>query len=225
MERTKLTKHTSIPLGLVALTFFLPMTDTCNHAVSPLAYIRESGFASGLWIAPTFATAAILTVAVIRSAFGRAPKTTAATWATTALVTSLPILAVLFALDKSWASILYALTAIASSAILFRARTKRGWERLASLLDVFAVAALPLAAVIVDVGKYFGAYVFLAAYSAFAAQRVFVAVRARNASITRVRIADDVSESMPSQWRVEEDLARFDETLETWLESRAIDQR
>ncbi len=216
MARTNLTKHASMPLALVALTFFLPMTDACDHAVSPFAYIRESGFSSGLWLAPTFATAAILTVAVLRSALHSTPKTTSAYWATAALVASLPVLALLFAFDKSWLSVVYGLTAVASASLLFRARTKRGWDLLASLLDVFAVAALPLAAVIFDVAKYFGAYVFLASYAAFATQRVFVAARARNVP-TRVRIADHIGESMPSQIRVEQDLACFDEALEVYV--------
>jgi len=57
-----------VPLVVVAGTFFLPMAQACDHGVSPLKYIAEDHDAlATIWIAPTFAVAAVLAIAVMRS--------------------------------------------------------------------------------------------------------------------------------------------------------------
>jgi len=217
------TRRASIPLGLLAITFFLPMADACNEVVSPLSYIRSGNFATALWLAPTFATAAILTAAIWRSRSG-APKTAAAFVATTALVITLPVLAILFLSDSGWLQApLYAGASVASWLLLRRARRAQPAEKLSALLDVYVVAVLPLAVAILSVAKYFGAHIFLAAYATLAAQRVFslvqraIATRGGAATSARVRVAGDIADWVSSQTRVQEDLARFDEALDDYV--------
>jgi hypothetical protein len=222
------TGRASIPLGVLAVTFFLPMANACNEAVSPFSYVRSGNFGTALWLAPTFATAAILGAAIWRSRRGD-PRTASAFVATAALVITLPVLGVLFLADSAWAQAsLYLGAGIASSLLLLRAKRAHAAEKLSALLDVYVVAVLPLTITIFSVAKYFGAHLFLAAYGTLAAQRIFALVaramskRASTTTPIRARVAGDISQDWgSSQVRVEEDLARFDEALDEYVAKRS----
>jgi hypothetical protein len=172
-----MSKRAALPLGVIVATFFMPMAQSCDHTVSPLTYIRESDVAGAFWIAPTFVAAAVLAAAVLWRSLA---KSVLALLATGLLVATLPFFAVLFA--KEHASVLVALYALAFASSLWlirRAFRNKQLERLSALLDAYAAAALPLAFTITELGRYYGAYIFLVAYVAFAAQRVFVFLRTR----------------------------------------------
>lgn len=221
------TRRAALPLGLLALTFFLPMADACNEVVSPFSYIRTANFGAALWLAPTFATAAILAAAVWRSWHGQT-RTSAAFLATTALVITLPVLSVLFIHDSGWLQgALYAGAALGSWRLLWRARRAEGAERLSALLDTYLVAVLPLAITIASLARYFGAHLFLAAYGTLAAQRLLALLqrarsKRRGATMpVRIRVAAEIPPDLSSQRRVEEELARFDEALDEYVARRA----
>jgi hypothetical protein len=223
------TRRTALPLGLLAITFFLPMAQACNEVVSPLSYISD--FTTGLWLAPTFATAAILAVAVWRSWRG-APRTASAFWATAALVFTMPIMTVLFVRSNWFEGSMYGVAGVASLLLLLRARRAKEEEKLTALLDTYVVAVLPLATVILMAGKYFGAHLFVAAYATLVAQRLFafgerlLAVRKVGAAapIVNVRVAPTPSADVGvmMQARVDEDLARFDEMLDEYVERKTM---
>ncbi len=178
----------TMPLGVIVLTFFLPMADACQKVVSPLTYVQGGGVGGAMWVLPTFVTAVLLAVAVVRRRAARAMRDAAkpqheltiALWAMTAFVATLPLLAALFAFDSSWwMAPIYALATATASVLLVRAWRRRAHERVAALLDVYAVAALPLAVAIADIGKYVGAHLFIVAYVALATQRALLALQPR----------------------------------------------
>jgi hypothetical protein len=158
-----------MPLSLLLVTFFMPMADACNHAVSPLSYVVESGLASALWVVPTYAAAALLVVAISRSA------SRLAFYATAALTATLPILAGVFAVDGAkWMALIDLVAMLGAGWLLVRARRLASWQRLSTVLDAYAVAALPFAIAVFELGKHVGAELFYLAYVAFATQRVLL---------------------------------------------------
>jgi hypothetical protein len=215
------TTRASVPLSAIALSFFLPMADTCNHVVSPFRYVREGSAGGALWVVPTFAAAAVLAVAAWRSQRGAA-RTRSGLLATAALVCTLPVLAVLFlATGAHVLAALYAVAGVASIGLLGRTRRKTGHERLAAVLDAYAVAALPLATSIALIGRYWGAYVFVVAYAALASQRLWLlAARRAPAGGARVRVAVPAVAQAPRVRVEEQELAAFDDELERWVEGR-----
>jgi hypothetical protein len=175
------------------------MTDSCDHAISPLTYVAESGVASAFWVVPTFVTALVLVVAVFRSWRAKA-KTALAFAAMGAFALTLPVLGAIFTVDGAHVmGPIYAVATLATVLFLMRARARAGWERLSSLLDAYAAAAFPLALTIAMLAKYAGAYAFVIAYVAFATQRALVAIqsaierrRARaGADARRVRVGGE----------------------------------
>jgi hypothetical protein len=189
VSKPKDTKRAALPLGIIAATFFLPVTDACNKAVSPFTYVRDGNLGSALWVLPTFVAAAVLVTRVRKLAFG----------SVAALVLSLPVIAVLFAGEGSWLSPVYGAAAVASAWLLTRALLHRDEERDARVLDAFAVAAFPLAVVIADLGKYVGGYLFMFGYAALATQRLLLARRGRAptpSSDERVRVGVPVRVSI-----------------------------
>ena len=204
-----------MPLVVVAGTFFLPMAQACDHGVSPLKYIAEDHDAlATIWIAPTFAVAAVLAIAVMRSWRAKA-KNALAFAVMGAFALTLPVFTVMFGLQKVHTmSTLYAVAAVGTIALLERARRKRGWERLSALLDAYAVAAFPLATTIAWLAQYSGAYIFVVAYVAFATQRALVAiqsVRGRRARTGDARAVDAEALASDRRLRVAGDAGRHDE--------------
>jgi hypothetical protein len=195
VEERSVTRRTALPLVVVAATFFLPMVDSCERAISPLSYVAEGPW-QALWVLPTFAAAFVLATAVFRSWRSKA-KTAIAFAAMGAFALTLPFHGVAFGVSGALVpAIMYGVATLGTVLLLGRARAKTGWQRLSSLLDAYAVAAAPLAVTIATIGKYAGAYAFVVAYVAFATQRGLVAIqsaidrrrRAVNADGTRVRI-------------------------------------
>ena len=181
-----------MPLGLMVLTFVLPMTTTCGgEVVSPVTFAVGS-LGAAFWILPTYIAGALLTIGALR---GRAGRWTGA--AMTILTTSLPVLAVLF-LHDGWSHVpaVYATAGVGAAALLVRALRRSGPERLRGLLDAYAVAALPLAMAILAEAQFAGAYLFGFAYAAFATQRAFLAAQRWHAGRDvrrqhqRLRVAD-----------------------------------
>jgi hypothetical protein len=190
-DEKSITRRTALPLALVAATFFLPMADSCNHAVSPLTYVAEGGVASAIWLIPTFITAEVLAVAVFRS-WRQKAKTASAFATMSAFALTLPVLGVLFAFDGARVMApIYAVATLVTAWLMKRARAKMGWERLSALLDAYAVAAFPLSVTIAALARYSGAYVFVIAYVAFATQRALVALQSvsTRAQVVRTRVA------------------------------------
>jgi hypothetical protein len=190
-EEKSVTRRTALPLVAVVATFFLPMTDSCKDAVSPLTYVEGGGVGPVIWVIPTFVTAAVLAVAVFRS-WRRKAKTALAFATMGAFALTLPALAVMFGVDGAYVMApIYAVATLATALLMKRAREKMGWQRLSALLDAYAAAAFPLAITIASLAKYSGAYVFVIAYVAFATQRALVALQSIGARRAehRVRIA------------------------------------
>jgi hypothetical protein len=177
MEERSVTRRTALPLVVVAATFFLPMTDSCNHAVSPMTYVAGGGVAPAIWVIPTFVTAVVLAAAVFRSWRAKA-RTALAFAAMGAFAITLPLLGALFAVDGAYVMApIYGVASLATALLMKRARAKAGWERLSALLDAYAIAAFPLSVTIAALAKYSGAYLFVIAYVAFASQRALVALQ------------------------------------------------
>ena len=82
----RVAQASSVPLGLMAATFFLPFVDHCGTGKfqSPLAFVIEGGDVShGLWVLPPFAGALLLALgtwmALVRGGFpGRGMRALAA---------------------------------------------------------------------------------------------------------------------------------------------------
>ena len=214
-------RRTSLPLGVLALTFFLPMADSCGDAVSPLRFLAdERSFFKDLWLVPTFLTAAVLAVASCRS-WRAKPIPAAARWATVSLVATLPVLAVLFAADSWPTAALYGGATVAAWLLLRRARRGGDAGRPTALLEVYVVAALPLVIQIFGLAKYFGAYLFLGAYAMLASECVAAAFARRVEAARGARIAAALPAPVRAQVYVEEELARFDEALDEYVSLRA----
>ncbi len=214
-EEKSVTRRTALPLVAVVATFFLPMADSCKHAVSPLTFVAGGGVGPAIWVIPTFVTAAVLAVAVFRS--WRAKAKTALAFATMgAFALTLPVLAVIFAFDGAHLMVpTYAAATLVTALLMKRAREKMGWQRLSALLDAYAAAAFPLSITIASLARYSGAYVFVIAYVAFATQRALVALQSiggKRRAEHRVRIA------------AEEPRARIGESDEEALEEDVLEQ-
>lgn len=179
-----------MPLVAVAATFFLPMTDSCNRAVSPLTYVAGGGVGPAIWVIPTFVTAVVLAAAVFRSWRSKA-KTALAFAAMGAFAITLPVLGVIFGVDGAHVMApIYGVATLATVLLMKRARAKAGWERLSALLDAYAAAAFPLSVTIASLAKYSGAYIFVVAYVAFATQRALVALQSALERRARLSRAD-----------------------------------
>ena len=153
------TPLSSIPLAIVAITLFLPVTHDCNsHVESPLDAASES-LASFLWITPMFVAAAALSASIVYTYW----KRSSSTWMATAIVglhalSSAVVALVLVVDDKK--GMPWALTSLPALAIFTNAWWRRGARRLSLLVDAYVVGALPLAGLVVMVADVYGGYLF-----------------------------------------------------------------
>jgi hypothetical protein len=153
------TPLSSLPLGIIAITLFLPVTHDCNNQLeSPLDSASQS-VGTFLVIAPLFIAAAALCAAIAYTYW----KRLSSSWVVTAIVglhvVSSSVLAVLTLVDDKKGAP-WLLASLPSLVIFTIAWWRRGLRRLSSLVDAYVVASLPLAGLIVMVADVYGGYVF-----------------------------------------------------------------
>jgi len=153
------TPLSSLPLGIIAITLFLPVTHDCdNHLESPLD-AASSSFGSFMWIAPLFVAAAALCMSIVYTYWKRSSTTWMATATVGVHVISAAVVAVVNALgDQKVVPWMFA--AIPALAIFTVAWWRRGVRRLSLLVDAYLVASLPLAGLVVMVADVYGGYLF-----------------------------------------------------------------
>jgi hypothetical protein len=164
------TRPSAVPLLVMAVAFFLPVAQGCNHEV--IAPIDEAaqGVLPCLWITPTYLAAALLFVAVVATYRTRRARTGLASAAVAlAWVTSVTWMIAVVAQHARIA--LYVAVLPSLPIAVFAWRRCFGLRRLAVLLDAYAFAAFPMVAVNATLAQYYGAYVFVGAYAVFVCLR------------------------------------------------------
>lgn len=153
------TPLSSLPLGIIAITLFLPVTHDCNHQLESPLDAASASFASFMWIAPLFLAAAALCASIVYTYWKRASSS----WMATALVgvhvISAAVVAVI-SIGEDHKGIPWLLAALPSLAIFTVAWWRRGLRRLSLLVDAYLVASLPLAGLVVMVADVYGGYLF-----------------------------------------------------------------
>ena len=154
------TPFSSLPLGIIAITLFLPVTHDCNHQLeSPLDAASKS-FGSFMGIAPLFIAAAALCASIVYTYW----KRSSSTWMATALVgvqvISASVIAFVGVVEDKKDSVPWLIASIPALVIFTVAWWRRGVRRLSLLVDAYLVAALPLAGLVVMVADVFGGYLF-----------------------------------------------------------------
>jgi len=152
------TPLSTLPLGIIAITLFLPVTHDCNnHLESPLDAASES-LTTSMWIVPMFVGAAALCASIAYAFWKRSSSTFMATAIIGAHVVTMAVMAVIGIVDDKGAP--WLLVALPALAIFTVAWWRRGWRRLSLLVDAYLVAALPPAGLIVMVADAYGGYLF-----------------------------------------------------------------
>lgn len=160
VDTKRATFASGIPLGVMALAFFLPAAQDCSGTViAPVDEAMKSvgGFA---WLAPTYLGAALFFAAIVHL------------WVTRRSSSVVPIAAIainataaafmMVASTKSWPFYAPALLALPLLVIAWR---RNGVLRLSFMLDAFVLFTIPVVVINVDLGRYWGAYAFIAAYA------------------------------------------------------------
>ena len=152
------TPLSSLPLGIIAITLFLPVTHDCNQQLeSPLDAASQS-FGSFMWIAPLFLAAAALCMSIVYT-YAKRSSSTFATVLVGVHVISASVVGIVTILgDKK--GLPWLIAAIPSLALFTVAWWRRGVRRLSLLVDAYLVAALPLAGLVVMVADVYGGYLF-----------------------------------------------------------------
>lgn len=153
------TPLSSLPLGIIAITLFLPVTHDCNNRVESPLDVASKSFGSFVWITPFFVAAAALAASIVYTYWRRSSSTWMATALVAVHVISATVFAVLMLIDDK-KGIPWALASLPSLAIFTVAWWRRGLRRLSLLVDAYLVAALPLAGLIVMVSDVYGGYLF-----------------------------------------------------------------
>ena len=157
------TPLSSLPLGIIAITLFLPVTHDCNnHLESPLDEAATS-WGMFIWVVPLFVAAAALCMSIAYTYW----KRSSSTWMATATVAVHVISACVVAVASLMASVTddrriawWVLASFPSLAIFTVAWWRRGVRRLSLLVDAHLVASLPLAGLVVMVADVYGGYLF-----------------------------------------------------------------
>ena len=164
------TPFSSLPLGVIAITLFLPVTHDCNNAVQSPLDVASDSIGAFAWIAPMFVGAAALCMSIVYTYWKRSTST----WMATALVAvhvfSASVVSFITVADNPKA--LPCLLALPSLAIFTVAWWHRGLRRLSLLVDAWLVAALPLAGIVVLVADVYGGYLFGFAFALLILLRV-----------------------------------------------------
>jgi hypothetical protein len=165
------TPLTSLPLGVIAITLFLPVTHDCNNQVqSPLDEASKS-FGALMWIAPLFIAAAALSASIVYTYWKRSSSTWSATVFVGVHVLSSSAIGVFSVLGEKH-TVPWFLASLPSLAIFTVAWWRRGGARLSLLVDAYLVAALPLACLVVMVSDVYGGYLFGLAFAFLIVLRV-----------------------------------------------------
>lgn len=165
------TRPSSVPLGIIAFTFFLPVTHDCNNQLeSPVGEAAKSFFAF-IWIAPLFLAAAALCLSIIHTYTTRTATTRVATAFVGVHVLSAAVIAVVSVVgDKKGTP--WLLASIPALVLFTVAWWRRGLRRLSLLIDAYLVASLPLAGLVVMVADVYGGYLFGFAFALLILLRV-----------------------------------------------------
>jgi hypothetical protein len=160
-----------LPLGVIAITFFMPMVRVCDeHAVSPM---REATRSPGGFfvITPVFLSAAVLCVAILYTFATRRSATRAALLAMAWSVLASGACAIGSLGDRTSSWVLFGVAAL-SAPIFGFAWSSRGLRRLALLVDAYLFSAFPIVLLVAFEAEHYGAYLFVSAYVALALMRV-----------------------------------------------------
>ncbi len=153
------TPLSSLPLGVIAITLFLPVAHDCNNQLeSPLDAASKS-FGAFVSIAPLFIAAAVLCASIVYAYWKRSSSSWAASVIVGMHVISAAVLAVLTLVDDKKAGP-WLLASLPALAVFTFAWWRRGLRRLSLLVDAYLVASLPLATVVVMVSDVYGGYAF-----------------------------------------------------------------
>jgi hypothetical protein len=165
------TPLSSLPLGIIAITVFLPMAHDCNNQLESPIDVAAGSLKAFMWIVPMFVGAAALSASIVYTSFKRSSSTFMATAITGVHAISAGVLSVIgIAEDKKMLP--WGLAALASLAIFTVAWWRRGFRRLSLLVDAYLVAALPMAGVVVMYTDVYGGYIFGFAFALLILLRV-----------------------------------------------------
>lgn len=153
------TPLSSLPLGIIAITLFLPVTHDCNHQLESPLDAASASFGSFMWIAPLFVAAAALCASIVYTYWKRSSSTFMATALVGVHVISATVVAIMSIADGP-KGLPWMLASLPSLAIFTVAWWRRGLRRLSLLVDAYLVAALPLAGLVVMVADVYGGYLF-----------------------------------------------------------------
>jgi hypothetical protein len=170
-EANEPTRTTALPLGIIAITFFMPMVRVCDeHHLSPMhEATRTPG--SFLMFTPVFFSAAVLCVAIVYTFAVKRSATRAAliSMAWSVLASGVSAIGAIGARDKTW--VVFAIAGLSAPLCGF-AWSSRGLRRLALLVDAYVFTAFPIVFLVVTSADSYGAYVFVGAYLALASLRL-----------------------------------------------------
>jgi hypothetical protein len=160
------TPFSSLPLGVIAITLFLPVTtQDCDHKLESPLDVASSSFGSFVWIAPLFIAAAALCLTIVHAYWKRSSSHT---WLATMFVAvhvfSASAMAFVAVAEDGKKALVWLLLPLPSLAIFTVAWWRRGLRRLSLLVDAHLVAALPLAGLIVSYADVYGGYIFGSAF-------------------------------------------------------------
>ena len=165
------TPFSSLPLGIIAITLFLPVTHDCNqHLETPLDAASKS-FGSFMWITPLFVAAAALCASIVYTYWKRSSSSWMATLLVGVHVISAAVVGVVMVIDDK-KGIPWMLASLPALVIFTVAWWRRGVRRLSLLVDAYLVAALPLAGLVVMVADVYGGYLFGFAFALLILLRV-----------------------------------------------------
>ena len=165
------TPFSSLPLGIIVITFLLPVTHDCNGQLEAPIDEAAKSFGAFMWIAPLFIAAGALCMSIIYTYWKRSSSTWMATATVGVHVISAAVVAVLNVTNGSKV-VPWLFAALPALAIFTVAWWRRGVRRLSLLVDAYLVASLPLAGLVVLVADVYGGYLFGFAFALLILLRV-----------------------------------------------------
>ncbi len=180
------TRATALPLGVIAITFFMPMVRVCDeHAVSPM---REATRSPGGFfvITPVFFSAAVLCVAILYTFATQRSATRAPLLAMAWNVLASGVCAIGSIGDRTSSWVPFGGAALSAPVFGF-AWSSRGLRRLALLVDAYLLSAFPIALIVAVSAEHYGAYVFVGAYAGLVLLRAIQIQSSWIAKIKRVK--------------------------------------
>jgi hypothetical protein len=164
--------HSVLPLGIIAVTFFLPFTDACSHkAISPMSECHDF---LDTWILAPFLAAAMLCVSIVYTLSTKRYARWLTLTAGAISAASILILCGPTVVGGKPGALLLAIPSL----VLFFLACKRGPStQLGRVLDTYVVSSLPLAIFVATAAEHYGAFLFTAAFAVLFSMRAFALAR------------------------------------------------